>query len=306
MARICENVLGKIGDTPLIRLNRVNDGQALVYAKVESFNPGGSVKDRIAFSMIEAGERSGETKKSTVIIEPTSGNTGIGLAMVCAVKGYRLILCMPDSMSTERRMLLSAYGAELELTPANLGMIGAIERAEKLKKEIDGAVILQQFKNPANTEAHVKTTAQEILNDLHGNLDIFVAGIGTGGTITGVGKVLKESYPDVKIIGIEPEGSAVLSGKKSGSHRIQGIGAGFIPDVLDQSLIDSIYTIEDEKAFSMMRRLAREEGLLVGISSGAAAWVAVKLSRMPENTGKRIVVILPDTGERYLSLGLFR
>jgi len=305
MAKINENILNLIGKTPLVRLNRVNKGDAEVLVKVEYFNPGGSVKDRIAFAMIEKAEKDGIINSDTVIIEPTSGNTGIGLALVSAVKGYRLILTMPETMSLERRTLLKAYGAELVLTPGSEGMKGAIKKAEELKEQYGNAFIPQQFKNLANPQIHRITTAQEVINDTDCKIDIFVAGVGTGGTLTGVGEELKKINPDVKIVAVEPEASAVLSGEAPGPHRIQGIGAGFVPDVLNVNIIDEIIKVSNEDAINTSRSLAKNEGLLVGISSGAAAYAALKIAERAENKGKRIVAVLPDTGERYLSAGLY-
>jgi len=303
--RIFENVLEVVGRTPLVRLNRfATDSYADVVAKLESRNPCGSVKDRIAIAMVEDSERKGVLKDGAVIVEPTSGNTGIGLAMVCAVKGYRLILTMPESMSVERRKLLKALGAEIVLTPASEGMAGAVKKAEEIAKEQNG-VILQQFKNPANPEVHRRTTAEEIWDDTCGEVDIFVAGVGTGGTLTGVGEVLKSRKKSVMIVAVEPASSAVLSGGSAGRHKIQGIGAGFIPDVLNRSIIDEIITVKDEDAIKASRELMRKEGILVGISSGAAAFAALTLARREENRGKLLVVVLPDTGERYLSTELF-
>jgi cysteine synthase A len=296
-----------IGNTPLVRLNRVTDGaKAEVVAKLEFFNPASSVKDRIGVAMIADAEAKGRIKKDTVIIEPTSGNTGIALAFVCAVRGYRLILTMPETMSLERRQLLSIFGAELVLTPGAEGMTGAIKKAEQLAAENSNYFMPQQFKNPANPEIHRLTTAEEIWRDTDGRADILVAGVGTGGTLTGIAEVLKDSKPDFKAIAVEPEGSPVLSQGKAGSHKIQGIGAGFVPDVLRRDLIDEIITVSNEDAGITAQRLAREEGILAGISSGAAVWAAVKAAQRPENKGKLIVVILPDTGERYLSTWLFQ
>jgi cysteine synthase A len=296
-----------IGNTPLVRLNRINKGaKAEVVAKLESFNPAGSVKDRIGVAMIVDAEEKGLIKKDTVIVEPTSGNTGIALAFVCAAKGYRLILTMPDTMSLERRQLLSVFGAELVLTPGAKGMRGAVRKAEQLVAENPKYFMPQQFKNQANPEIHSLTTAEEIWRDTDGKVDILVAGVGTGGTITGVAEMIKSRKPEFKAIAVEPADSPVLSGGKPGSHKIQGIGAGFIPDVLRLDLIDEIVKVANEDAGIMARRLAREEGILAGISSGAAAWAALEVARRQENKGKLIVVVLPDTGERYLSTWLFQ
>jgi cysteine synthase A len=298
-------VIELIGHTPVVRLNKMaGKDDAAIWAKIESFNPGGSVKDRICLSMIEAAEKDKKIKPGAIIIEPTSGNTGIGLAMVCAAKGYRLILTMPETMSIERRMLLKAYGAELILTPGSEGMRGAVKRAEELAKENKNYFMPQQFKNPANPDIHRRTTAQEILRQVKESIDAFVSGVGTGGTITGVGEVLKSKYPGIKIVAVEPAASPVLSGGTPGPHKIQGIGAGFIPDVLNMKIIDSIITVKDDEAKETAVRLAEKEGLLVGISSGAAAFAALKVAR-ELGKGKTVVVILPDTGERYLSTGLF-
>ena len=302
-ARKAETILDLVGDTPLVRLNRLPvDGSAEVWAKLERFNPGGSVKDRIGKAMIEAAEESGLLKPGDVIVEPTSGNTGIGLAMVAAVKGYRMILVMPDTLSVERRALLKAYGAELVLTPGAEGIKGAIAKAEELLRKYHG-FMPQQFKNPSNPEIHRRTTAAEILAQV-GHLDAFVAGVGTGGTLTGVGEILKDTLPGVHVVAVEPAGSPVLSGGSPGKHKIQGIGAGFVPDVLNTGIIDEIVRVEDDNASETARRLAREEGILCGISSGAAAWAAIQVAeRLGE--GKVVVTVLPDTGERYLSTGLF-
>ena len=308
MAKIAQNVTDLIGNTPLVRLNRVTEGAyAEVVAKLEFYNPAKSVKDRIGFAMIEAAEKSGQLTKDKTIIEPTSGNTGIALAMVAAARGYKIKLFMPETMSKERRMLLRAYGAELVLTPGPEGMGGAIKRAEELAAaEPEKYYLPQQFNNPANPEIHRKTTAEEIWNDTDGKVDFLVAGIGTGGTITGVGEVLKARKPSFQAIAVEPDASAVLSGSPKGPHPIQGIGAGFVPGVLNTKIYDEIIRVPNEAALETARRMAREEGLLVGISSGAATWAALQVANRPENAGKLIVVIIPSFGERYLSTVLFQ
>lgn len=308
MAKIAKQLTELIGNTPLLELTKFSESKGIqtpVIAKVEYFNPGGSVKDRIALAMIEDAEKRGILKPGATIIEPTSGNTGVGLALVSAVKGYRLILTMPETMSVERRNLVKAYGAEVRLTSGKEGMPGAIRAAEELRDSIAGSVILQQFENPANPQKHYDTTGVEIWEQTDGQVDIFVAGVGTGGTISGVGKRLKEKNPNVKVIAVEPKSSPVLNGGASGPHKIQGIGAGFVPNTYDASVIDEVFDVENDDAIRTGRQLAQEEGLLVGISSGAAAYAAAEIAKRPENHGKRIVVLLPDTGERYLSTVLY-
>jgi cysteine synthase A len=301
--KIAENITELIGKTPLVKLNKIKEGiNAEIIAKLEFFNPCGSVKDRIAVSMILDAEKKGIINKDTVIIEPTSGNTGIGLAFVCAQRGYKLILTMPESMSIERRKLLSLFGAEIVLTPADEGMKGAVKKAEELLKEYKNSFMPDQFKNPANPEIHRKTTAEEIWDDTEGKVDIFVAGVGTGGTITGVGEVLKSRKKDIKIVAVEPENSPVLSGGSPGRHKIQGIGAGFIPEVLNLKIIDEIIRVKDEDAIETAKKIIKKEGILCGISSGANVYAAMEIGKRKENEGKIIVVILPDTGERYLSV----
>ncbi len=309
MSKIAKSLLELIGNTPLVQLDRFTQAEGLnarIIAKVESFNPLGSVKDRVGYALITDAEEKGLINKDTLIIEPTSGNTGIGLAYVAAIKGYRLILTMPESMSQERRSLLKALGAELILTPAAKGMKGAIDKANELKAEHPNSYIPGQFVNPANAEAHRRTTAQEILRDMDGRVDFFVSAVGTGGTITGIGEVLKAHDPSTRVIAVEPTASPVLSGGKPGPHKIQGIGAGFVPEVLNTKVYDEIITVENDAAFAASRLASRTEGLLVGISSGAALHAAEVLAKRPENAGKTIVVLLPDTGERYLSTELFQ
>lgn len=308
MTKIAKQLTELIGNTPLLELNKFSSLKGLsnpIVAKVEFFNPGGSVKDRIALAMIEDAEKSGKLKPGATIIEPTSGNTGVGLALVSAVKGYKLILTMPETMSIERRNLVKAYGAEVRLTKGSEGMSGAIKAAEELKDTIPGSIILQQFENPANPKKHYETTGKEIWDQTEGNVDIFIAGVGTGGTISGIGKRLKEENPDIKIIAVEPASSPVLSGGKSGPHKIQGIGAGFVPKTYDSKVIDEIYQVENDDAIRTGRQLAQSEGLLVGISSGAAAFAAAEIAKRKDNANKKIVVLLPDTGERYLSTVLY-
>ncbi|MCE5198690.1 MAG: cysteine synthase A [Armatimonadota bacterium] len=303
--KIADSLIEVIGNTPLVRLGKVNQGGADVVAKIEKNNPWGSVKDRIGLYMIEEAEKQGLIDSDTVIIEPTSGNTGIGLAGVAAAKGYKLVLTMPDTMSIERRKLLAALGAEIVLTPGALAMKGAIAKAEELAAEYPKSFIPQQFNNPANPKAHVETTAVEIWDDTEGRVDIIVGGVGTGGTITGIGKAIKTVKPELKIVAVEPSDSAVLSGCAPGSHKLQGIGAGFVPEVLDRDIVDEIFQVTGDQAYQTARDLARREGLLAGISGGAATYAALQLSQRPENQGKLIVVILPDSGERYLSTALF-
>jgi cysteine synthase len=307
MGKIVEDITKTVGNTPLVKLHRIAKGlEATVLVKLESFNPLSSVKDRIGVAMIEDAEKKGVLRKDSIIIEPTSGNTGIALAFVAAAKGYKLILTMPETMSIERRQLVQVLGAEVGLTPGTEGMGGAIKRAEDLQKNTPHAIILQQFSNPANPEIHRRTTAEEIWKDTDGTVDVLVAGVGTGGTITGIAEVIKKRKPDVLAIAVEPDTSPVLSGGKPGAHKIQGIGAGFIPHVLNRAIIDEVIKVKDEDAGITARKLARLEGILVGISSGAAAWAAFEVAKRPENNGKTIVVILPDTGERYLSTWLFK
>ena len=305
MERIATNIIEKIGHTPLVRINKLNNSAADVVVKVESFNPGGSVKDRIGLAMIEAAEQSGHLKPGGLIIEPTSGNTGIGLDLVAAVKGYRLILTMPETMSVERRKLVQAYGAEIVLTDGSRGMTGAIEKAEELHRVNPDSIIPQQFENSANPDYHERYTGPEIWSDTAGKIDAFVAGVGTGGTLTGVGGYLRRQNPQIKIYAVEPEDSPVLSGGKPGSHKIQGIGAGFVPKVLDMSLINEVIKVSADNAGRTARAAASQEGLLIGISSGAALYAALELAKKAEFDGKRIVALLPDTGERYLSTWLF-
>lgn len=307
MAKIFNSMTELIGSTPILKVNNFNNKSGVdnIYAKLEYFNPAGSVKDRIALAMIEDAEKKGELKPGATIIEPTSGNTGIGIAAVATAKGYKAILTMPETMSVERRNLLKAYGAEVVLTDGASGMRGAIAKAEEINKEIENSIILGQFVNQANPEAHKATTGPEIWNDTEGKVDIFVAGIGTGGTITGVGEYLKSQNPNIKVVAVEPKGSPVLSEGHAGPHKIQGIGAGFVPETLDTKIYDEIIPVENDDAFKTGREFARAEGVIVGISSGAALWAAVEIAKREENKGKNIVVLLPDTGDRYLSTQLF-
>lgn len=307
MAKIYNSMTELIGRTPLLKVNNFNKAKGVdnIYAKLEYFNPAGSVKDRIALSMIEDAEKSGKLKPGATIIEPTSGNTGIGIAAVATAKGYRAILTMPETMSVERRNMLKAYGGEVVLTEGAKGMKGAIAKAEELNNEIENSIILGQFVNPANPETHRNTTGPEIWNDTEGKVDIFVAGVGTGGTVTGVGEYLKSQNPNVKIVAVEPKSSPVLSEGRAGSHKIQGIGAGFVPDTLNTDVYDEVIAVENDDAFAVGREFARAEGIIVGISSGAALWAATELAKRDENKGKNIVVLLPDTGDRYLSTPLF-
>ncbi len=305
MSAIFEDITAAIGFTPLVRINKLGSGEATIIAKLESRNPCGSIKDRIALSMIEDAEEKGLIKPGTVIIEPTSGNTGIGLAFVCAAKGYQLVLTMPESMSIERRKILAMFGARIILTPAAEGMVGAVKRAEKLVAETSNAFMPQQFKNPANPQIHREATAREIWVDTDGKVDILVVGVGTGGTITGCGEALKQHNKKVRVVAVEPKDSPVLSGGKPGPHKIQGIGAGFVPDVLNRDIIDEVVQVANSDAMETARQLASKEGILAGISSGAAMWAAIQVSQRPESRGKTIVVILPDTGERYISTEMF-
>jgi cysteine synthase len=305
MSAVFEDITATVGNTPLVRINKLNSCKAIILAKLESFNPCGSVKDRIGLSMIAAAQEKGLIKEDTVIVEATSGNTGIGLACVCAAKGYKLTLTMPESMSIERRKLLKLFGAQIVLTPAGKGMAGAVEKAEELLAENPNAFMPQQFTNPANPQIHRETTAKEILADSGGSVDILICGVGTGGTLTGCGEILKKHNENLKVVAVEPKDSPILSGGQAGSHKIQGIGAGFVPDVLNTAIIDEIVQVANEDAIETARQLACQEGILAGISSGAAMWAAIEISQRVENEGKTIVVILPDTGERYISTELF-
>lgn len=305
MSAIFQDITAAVGFTPLVRINKLGSENATILAKLESYNPCGSVKDRIAKSMIEAGEEAGRINKDTLIIEPTSGNTGIGLAFICAAKGYKLVLTMPESMSIERRKLLELFGAKLVLTPAEKGMVGAVERAEELVAENANSFMPQQFKNPANPKVHKETTAKEIWMDTDGKIDIFVSGVGTGGTLTGCGEAFREHNPQIRLVAVEPADSPVLSGGKPASHKIQGIGAGFVPDVLRVDLIDEIIKVGNADAIETARQLALQEGILAGISSGAAMWAGIEISKRPESKDKTIVVIIPDTGERYISTEMY-
>ena len=308
MTKIAKQLTELIGQTPLLELNKFSKSHGIetpIIAKVEFFNPGGSVKDRIALAMIEDAEKKGLLKPGATIIEPTSGNTGVGLALVAAVKGYKLVLTMPETMSIERRNLVKAYGAEVKLTSGAAGMAGAIKAAEELRDATPGSLILQQFENPANPQKHYDTTGVEVWEQTGGDIDIFIAGVGTGGTVSGIGKRLKEKNPNIKIVAVEPKSSAVLNGQPSGPHKIQGIGAGFIPKTYNGDVVDEIFDVDNDDAIRTGRQLAREEGLLVGISSGAAAFAAIEIAKRPENKGKKIVALLPDTGERYLSTVLY-
>ena len=308
MTKIAKQLTELIGQTPLLELNKFSKSHGIetpIIAKVEFFNPGGSVKDRIALAMIEDAEKKGLLKPGATIIEPTSGNTGVGLALVAAVKGYKLVLTMPETMSIERRNLVKAYGAEVKLTSGAAGMAGAIKAAEELRDATPGSIILQQFENPANPQKHYDTTGVEVWEQTGGDIDIFVAGVGTGGTVSGIGKRLKEKNPNIKIVAVEPKSSAVLNGQPSGPHKIQGIGAGFIPKTYNGDVVDEIFDVDNDDAIRTGRQLARGEGLLVGISSGAAAFAAIEIAKRPENKGKKIVALLPDTGERYLSTVLY-